>query len=351
MRQFTLKNTWLNEGAKIKSLPMCEYVATVSDIETEMNALRNSVVLTDCSYMRKCAFDEIDGADLLDEKLAANVLKLRYGKAIDTFLADDNGDIVATTTLVNINDKILLFAESINDDVLEKITEQAESLDATHSLLSIDGPDAWKVAKKIFGADIFNIGFMTAEKYDFEGCDAIVMRTGKTGEFGYQILVENSVAKPLFVQLKDAVIEQGGMLAGIDTLLAARMKGNFFNIFVEGANVKNAIELGLQWQIDFAKDSFCGSEAIFNARNNQQKKLIAITCKKNANVGNSIFNGNEKVGEVVAVDASDTSFALALIDVNVAYVGQSFSDNPNGSDVFETTSRPAIIAQSLSRGF
>ena len=352
MQQLTLKDKWLAFGAEIKTLPMCEYVAKISDIKTEMNALRNSVVLSDCSYVKKYAFDEVDGADFLDEKLAANILKLRYGKAMDTFLADENGNVAASITLVNIDDKILLFAEVIDEEAFKVLTsDNAQSLSDTHTMLSVDGPDAWKVAKKIFGADIFNIAFMAAEKYDFEGENAIVMRTGKASEFGYQILVPNSVSEKLFNQLKNEVDELGGLLAGVDTVLAARAKGNFFNIFAEGSKVKNPIELGIQWQIDFSKDYFCGAKAILAAREHQQNKLIAVTSKDSIEMPCNIFNGDNKVGEIVAVDASDDKFALALINASLAYVGQTFAKSASSEDCFNTVSRPAIIAESLTRGF
>ena len=351
MQQLTLKEKWLANGAKIVSLPMCDYVASVSDVNTEMNALRNSVVLSDISYMKKLAFDEAEGAEFLDEHLAGNVLKLRYGKAMQTFLADANGDIAADITLANIDDKIFLFAETIDDSAFECLCPTSQNLDTTHTLLSIDGPEAWKIAKKIFGADIYNLSFMTVEKYSYENSDAIVMRAGKTGEFGYQILVPNTVAEKLFDEIHNAIKEFNGRLAGVDTLLSARAKGNFFNIFGEGKKVKNPFELGLQWQIDFDKEIFDGSEKILQNRQKQQaNKLIAIQCQEPVEVGTKIFNNTEEVGEVVSIDLADKNFALAIVNFDVAYVGQDFAFQSAGNDACKTVSRPSIIAQSLLRG-
>lgn len=351
MQQLALKEKWLEHGAKIISLPMCEYVQSVADAKAEMNALRNSVVLSDISYMKKLAFDEVEGADFLDTRLAANVLKLRYGKAMETFLADDAGNVSASITLANIDDKIFLFAECIDDSTFDTICNNATSLDSTHTLLSIDGPDVWKVAKKIFGADIYNLSFMTVEKYTYADADAIVMRAGKTGEFGYQILIPNTVAQKLFDEIKDIVASFGGLLAGVDTLLSARAKGNFFNIFGEGKFVKNPFELGLQWQIDFDKESFSGSEKILQQRQEiQARKLIAVQCSQEVNVADKLFNAETEVGEIVSVDCADKTFALAILNSDIAYVGQDFALQCNGEDSCKTVSRPAIIAQSLIRG-
>ena len=352
MQQLTLKQTWLAEGAQIETLPMCEYIAKVSDIKQEMSALRNSVVLSDCSYVKKLRFDEADGADFLDEKLAANILKLRYGKSLDTFLADEEGNICAATTVANIEDKLYVLAESIDDKAFSVLqNSQAEILDNSHTILSVDGPDAWKVAKAVFGADIFNLSFMAVEKYAYENAETIVMRTGKTGEFGYQIIVPNENAQKLFDELKTKVLELGGMLAGADTLLSARAKGNFFNIFAEAKVSKNPFELGLQWQIDMQKPDFVGSQSIFAEREKTpSKKLIAIEAENDIQENAKIYDNDKCVGVVVNIDKSDKRFALALIDFDIAYPNQSLAFQANGKDELKTVSRPAIITESLKRG-
>ncbi len=352
MQQLALKSLWLAEGAKIGTLPMCEYVASVSSAENEIKALRETVVLSDLSYTKKLRFDESDGADFLDEKLAANILKLRYGKSLETFLANEDGKICASTTVVNIDDNLYVIAESIDDNAFSVLADSsAENLDASHTLLSVDGPDAWKVAKDIFGSDIFNLSFMAVEKYSYENQPAIVMRTGKTGEFGYQILVPNTTAPQLFEELKTKVLSYGGALAGVDTLLAARAKGNFFNIFAEGEYSQNPFELGLQWQIDMSKEVFSGAEKILSARDvTPAKKLIAVASDCEILPETKIYNQENCVGEIVNIDKSDKKFALALIDFDIAYPNQSFATQPNAEDSLKTVSRPAIVAQSLIRG-
>ncbi len=343
----TLEKQWISNGAKLGSLGAAECVDTVAGLARETEALRNSAVLWDMSFVQKFAFDEADGAEFLDGKLAGNVLKLRYGRAMETFLPDGNGFVSAATTLADIDDKIFVFAETdFPGQVCNAFAQNGADIDDTHTLLSVDGPDAWKAVKKLFGADIFNMSFMSAEKYDFRGSGAVVVRAGKTGEFGYQILVENDAAAQLFEDLKNAVLELGGALAGTRAVLAARAKGNFFNIFAEGRRTANPFELGLQWQMDMHKDAF--AERFAAARAAKKRKLIAVNAAA-PKVSDGIFNGAQQVGEIAAVDESDPSFALALIDEAVAYAGLVF-DNSDGQPAFATVARPAILAQSLLRG-
>ena len=339
-------------GAKFSSFDSREYAACFSSVAEEVSALRNSVVLSDSSWVCKFAADEGTGVESLDAVFAANVLKLRYGRALETFLARDDASVAAAATVVDVDDKLFVFAECANSADLNPVAsaEGMRSIDAECVLLSVDGPAAWRVLKAVFGADIYNLTFMSAEKYDYCGEGVVVVRAGKTGEFGYQILAPNAVAEKLFDELKALVESFGGRLAGRDALLAARMKGNFFNVFAEGAAAKNPEELGLQWQIDFSKDAYCGSAAVAEVRESFDRRLVAVVCNSAISAGTVLFDSSDMVGEVVGVDASDAHFALAFVQKGRAYSGVLLSSSAGGVQDFKIVSRPAVLSKSLLEG-
>lgn len=271
MRELILKNRWQSKGAQFGSLGGAQCVKNFGDVKKELFAIRNSAALCDFSFVKKFEFDEGDGIDFLDSILAANILKLRYGKIVDTFLADESGKITAETFVANIDDKIILAAEQAGDASLNPISEKSQNVrDITdsHVLLSVDGPLAWKVAREIFGADILNLPFLSIEKYDFEGESVYLLRNGKTGEFGYQFLAPSSAAESLSAKIEASLETLGGCVCGFDAHKIARMEGNFFNIYGEGLKVECPLELGLQWMVDFDKESFVGSKGIFQKREN-----------------------------------------------------------------------------------
>lgn len=347
-----LKQKLSELGAKFSSFDSREYAACFSSVAEEVAALRNSVVLSDCSWVCKFVADEGTGIDALDAVFAANILKLRYGRALETFLAREDASVAAAATVVDVDDKLFVFAECANSADLNPVAsaDGVRSIDAESVLLSVDGPAAWRVLKAVFGADIYNLTFMSAEKYDYCGEGVVVVRAGKTGEFGYQILAPNAVAEKLFDELKALVESFGGRLAGRDALLAARMKGNFFNVFAEGAAAKNPEELGLQWQIDFSKDAYCGSAAIAEVRESFDRRLVAVVCNSPINAGTRLFDSSDMVGEVVGVDASDGHFALAFVQKGRAYSGVLLSASAGGAQDFKIVSRPAVLSKSLLEG-
>jgi len=96
------------------------------------------------------------------------------------------------------------------------------------------------------------------------GCPATISRTGYTGEDGFEIMVENRHAEPVWLALMDAGRELGLAPAGLgarDTLrLEARMclYGNDID------ETTTLVEAGLGWivSLDPAKGDFVGREVL-----------------------------------------------------------------------------------------
>lgn len=357
MSQLALKNIWENAGAKFVNLASNEVVCEVAGFEKECEALRSTAVLSDFSFVKKIEYPENEGIDFLDTVLAQNILKLHYGKVIDTFLASENGEIAAECFVGNIDDKLFLIAENLADDEFlnsKLLPDFARDLTQDFVLLNVDGPLAWKVADAVFGAEVLNLAYLSIEKYEFESNDIYLIRNGKTGEFGYQFLAPKAIAESLFIRLKTEVENVGGVLAGVKSLFNGRLEGNFFNIYAEGAVVKNPILLGLQWMIDFDKESFSGSAEIFAHRDLAKEfSLAGVKSSEVLNVGDSIFNGDESVGEIIASGVSKglgANIGLAKFKKMYAYPKFDYSLSANGDLNVFTVAMPPIIALSLQNG-
>ena len=352
MRELKLKNFW--KSATFGEICGGECVKNFGNPESELSALRNSVAVCDMSFVKKFVFDEAEGLDFLDSILAANILKLRYGRMVDTFLANGDGNVCAEIFAASIDDKIIVTAETLSPDVADILKNGANCKDISDDcvFISADGPSAWKVAKAIFGADIFNLPYLSVEKYLFEGSDVYLMRNGKTGEFGYQFLAPNSIAEKLAAAIMDAAKAEGGAPCGFDAHQFARLEGNFFNIYAEGESVGNPLELGLQWMIDFSKESFAGSEKIFAQRERGVKnKLVALNSNAPLQPGTKVFDGSIPAGTIcVSKTCGKKHLELGLFDAKYALSGFEFSSIPNGACDVKTVSRPFILAQSLIKG-
>jgi len=358
-----LKDRFAAQGAVLRERYGMEVVARVTDKQTECRAVRDAVGLADFSFTRKYRIPAAQGLDFLDLLLAGNVPKIRFGRVLHTFLADDDGRLVGDCYVANNDEEFILLCESIVPDAeIDRVMQASgaaaagvEDLTTSHVLLSLDGFKAWEIAKEIFGADVLGLPYLSIEVYPFQGQSVHLFRAGKTSEFGYLLLVPQAVAPALFDTLASAVEKRGGRLCGMDAHDDLRLEGRFFNIHAEGLSVRDPLVLGLQWMIDFDKENFRGCEAIKRRRaQGLQKKIVGVAAEHGCNqlvTGAHIFHDGRAVAEVVADAFSvvlEQPLGLAVFPVELAYSGLAFRLAAAGGPAVRTISMPPIMPKSLT---
>lgn len=361
MRTTPLHGFFAKAGARFGVRHGVEVVEAVSTPEKEYRLVRDAVAVSDASYMQVFRIPESGAIDLLDPLLAGNVARTRFGRLLHTFLADDNGMLAADCYVVNNDDEFLVIAESIEDDAAIRgvfmdggRSAGMEDLTLTHAMLGVDGYKAWAVAREVFGADIMGLPYLSVEACSFAGEKVRLFRAGKTSEFGYLALVPQARADELAAALLAAAEKHGGGLCGCAIHNDLRLEGRFFNVFSEGAAVRDPLQLGIQWMIDFEKPSFRGGEAIGRRREaGIERKVVGVRAAPGQalDVNMALYDGGDKVGHVVAACTSyvlGCQMGLALLSANAAYAGLTFrAGSANGPEV-ATISMPPIMPKSLT---
>lgn len=362
MRQLPLHNLWEQAGARFAPVADAETVASVGETFAEYQAVRETTALSDFSFTRRFVLPLEEGMDFLDRLVAGNVPRIRYGRVLHTFIADESGEIVADCFVANNDETFLLIAELRVDDadfdaILERcgLSESgAQEVTATHALLSVDGPESWAVARALFGDDILGLPFLSIEPQDFDGTSVDLVRAGKTGEFGYLLHITLDQAESLFARLREETEKVGGTLVGFDTHRSLRLEGRFFNLYAEGEQVRDPLPMGLQWMIDFDKDEFHGAAAIKERRaTGLTHKTVGIalsTDDPDFRPGAKLKHGETEAGTVVAAMYSHVlgqPLGLALMPVSLAYAGFDFTLNTPAGTPLKTISMPPIMPKSL----
>lgn len=358
-RTSPLKKFYEKVGGSFTNRYGVEIVSNVHGKETEYNFVRNTVGITDFSYMQKFRVPEETGLEYLDTLLAGNAYKIRYGRVLHTFTAEDTGLIASDCYVANNDEEIIVLCESVRDDteIRELFTKDINSgiTDITEKFvcIGIDGYYAWKVVKKLFGADVLGLPYLSLELYNFENEKVYLFRVGKTSEFGYILMAPLSIAEKLFEEINSLAVEFKGGLCSNEIHNDLRLEGRFFNVFAEGARVQEPLCLGLQWMIDFDKENFIGHDAIWDQRRKGCKeKIVGVRTKSSdIQIGQSIYDGEAKIGSIKAVCFSyvlNSYIGLALLDKEYAYSGLSFHLNSPIGEEIKTISMPPIMPKSLS---
>ncbi len=360
MRTSPIRDILAARGAQFIQRAGVELAACFSSIEEEYQAVRTGVGLTDFSFTNRFRIPE-DGLDMLEQYAAGSVASIRFGRVLHTFAANDDGELESDLYIANDDEELIAIGESLVDDaataeVLAKLGgEQAGLRDISDStaLFGIDGFKAWAVAKDLFGPDVLGLPYLSLEMYELDGVEVKLLRAGKTSEFGYLLLVPASEAASVWTKIENVGEPYGLKPVGLDAHLALRLDGRFFNIHAEGAEIKDPLQLGLQWMIDLEGDDFRGREAIMRRRADGLKNKIVgvVPAAKNGELrnGDKILHRERVVAEVVTACDSPSlghRIGLALFELDFAYSGLTF-DSENDGQV-RTVSMPPFTPQSLT---
>jgi aminomethyltransferase len=313
--------------------------------------------------MQKFRIKADRGVDFLENIFPGNAAKIRFCRVLHTFLSNEDGELIADCYIANNDEDFIVLCESIVDDaaliaLMNKYGAQdagLEDITKTHVVVSIDGHKAWAVVKELFGADVLGLPYLSIETYRFEEMPLSLLRAGKTSEFGYLLLAPREIAPALLKKLLEVAQKHDGGLCASKIHDVLRLEGRFFNIFAEGSRVKDPLGLGLQWMMDFDKETFIGREPILQKRaKGLTQKIIGVKadpCVRDLKVGTPIFNQGKQVAVVEASCFSyvlNTWIGLALFPVEIAYPYLSFQlEKPDGAKI-ETISMPPIMPKSLS---
>ncbi len=360
MRTSHLHDFFARAGARFAERRGVEIAASVADSTVEYQRVRDAAALSDASHMQVFRIPEAGAIDALDPLLAGNVARIRYGRLLHTFLADEEGCLAADCYVANNDDEFLLVCESLADDsalralFMERgAAAGMEDLTDTHSLLSLDGYKAWAVAREIFGSDVLGLPYLSVENCMFDGEKVRLFRAGKTSEFGYLALIGRNQAEALAAALAESAGRQGGGVCGLSIHNDLRLEGRFFNLYAEGAAVRDPLPLGLQWMIDFEKPEFRGQAAIGQRRQaGLRQKIVGVRAPPGQDLApdQALLEDGREVGRLVAACTSHVlgcRLGLALMDIGGAFAGLSFRlDRPDGPEI-ATISMPPIMPKSL----
>jgi aminomethyltransferase len=339
-----------------------EVALTVAGSADEYRFVRDAAGVTDFSFLQVFRFPEATGVDFLDRLVPGNVAKIRFGRALHTFLPDDEGCLLGDLLIANNDEEIIVICEGIATD--EAVREQflrlggaeagMEDLTASHAVIAVDGFSAWDAMRKLVGPEVLGLPYLSIDTYEHEGASFRVVRAGKTSEFGYLVIVENGQAAAIFELLAAAVAPAGGV-CGVAVHDDLRLEGRFLNVFREGAAVRDPLPLGLQWMIDVEKEHFQGSAALFARREaGLQQKLIGIAIPTQVPAprpATPLFDNGRQIGNLITVCFSPVAsawLALALLPVDIAFAGLSFRLGASDGPLVTSISMPPIVPKSLS---
>ncbi|MBL9103678.1 MAG: aminomethyltransferase family protein [Myxococcales bacterium] len=226
----------------------------------ETSALREGAALVEHDDLARLRLTGPGAFDVLDAVLARNT-PLRPGRAAPGLLLRDDGRVLADLLLCGEEHGALVLAEGLSTAALREHLQSTrparavtyDDLSASHAHVAVHGPFAWEVVGALAGPDVFAAPFHTS--FQLEEIAGAGIRTGKLGEYAYDLLVPRSDEPTLRAVLHHFAGSHGLTTLSRPTLALAALEHGSFSLALPGAAALTPVELQLQSRLDYTRDA------------------------------------------------------------------------------------------------
>lgn len=316
-------------------------------------AIRGGVALSRMDHIVPVGLYGPAAADLVD-RLVPRAIYLRDGGIASTVLLDADGAIFADVAVVADDADFVLLAEGPSEEALlnhiQAAIQPGEEVEVRpmadrYRLLAVTGPWAWELLEALAGPEILGLPFQSAVLVG----DDICLRTGRTGEWAYLLMVLESTVEARWAELCRAGEAFDAAEADLDDLDTAALENGFFVIRAAGLAALSPVEAQLQWCLTPGKEGFLGEEATRKSLAEPPAARLTFAVADIAcAVGTPLQFGDAVVGRVIECrPAGSRSGFLVICKMELAFAHSGLTLTTEMGEV-HTISAPAVPNLSLA---
>lgn len=338
LKRTPLFEAYSENGAKTIDFGGWELPVQFSGIKQEHEVVRTKVGLFDVSHMGEFEVKGSESLAFLQKMLTNDLSKLKSGGAQYNAMCYENGGTV---------DDLIVYKKEENDYLLcvnaaniDKDFEWLQShliagvnlvnVSSEYAQLALQGPLAEKVLQKLTkNANLSEVGsFQFLTKVDVNGIEALVSRTGYTGEDGFELYCRSEEGPALWRQLLEAGQEDGIQPIGLGARDTLRFEAKLPLYGQELSADITPIEAGIGFAVKTEKPmDFLGKSVLAEQKaNGAPRKLVGIEMIERGipRHGYKVYSGEILIGEVTTGTQSPTlkkNVGLALLEKDFTELG------------------------------
>lgn len=245
-----------------------------SGVIDEYRAVRERAGLFDVSHMGRLYLSGTEALAFLQWVTTNNAARLDVDQAQYSMICNHHGGVKDDVFLYRVDTHAYLLCVNASNrqKIMDWLVAQhrlspCESLDiADHSFqlaqLAVQGPASRTIMERLTGVSFADLKLRHSRKCAILGADALVARTGYTGELGYELYVPSDGAMRIWTALLDVGRDFGLKPAGLGARDLLRLEMGYFLYGNELTEETTPIEAGAEWVIDFHKGDFIGASAL-----------------------------------------------------------------------------------------
>jgi len=325
-----------HEGARCIDFGGWELPVQFAGIQAEHDAVRQQAGLFDVSHMGEVMVSG-PAAEAYLQKLTVNdVTKLTDGKAQYSLMCYPDGGTVDDLLIYRIaGDKYLVVLNAANiakdlewmeNHLIEGV--RLRNLSDDTALIALQGPAAAAIMTEAVSAEVAALKpFTFLTEVQVSGIDAIISRTGYTGEDGFELYVPVEHAPSVWSLLLTTGQPHGLVPIGLGARDTLRFEACLSLYGQELSAAISPLEAGLTRFVKLDKGDFFGREALLRQQEEGlPRKLVGIEMIDRGipRTHYPLYAGETLVGEVTTGTRAPSlkrDLGLALVETPYAVVG------------------------------
>ncbi|GAA2130442.1 glycine cleavage system aminomethyltransferase GcvT [Nocardioides bigeumensis] len=301
----------------------------------EHHAVRNAAGIFDLSHMGELEIRGSRADRALDYALVGKPSDMRVGQARYSMLVSSSGGILDDVVVYRLGTEHFLVVanasnvSTVHAELVERVADYAcEVHDASTAwaLIAVQGPRSAGIVADAADDGVATLRYYSIARASIHGQEALVARTGYTGEDGFEIYCPATAAADVWARLTEVGTPRGMIPAGLACRDSLRLEAGMPLYGKELTVDVNPFEVGLGRVVRFDKeDGFVGDDALAEARDRGPvRQLVGLTSRgrRAPRTGYDVLaTTGEAVGQVTSGAPSPTlghPVAMALVDARSA---------------------------------
>ena len=298
--------------------------------------LINEAILCDVAVERQVQIKGPDASAFVQMMTPRDLSSMQVGQCKYVILTNQFGGILNDPVLLKVEEDCYWFSLADSDVLFWALGLAAnnkydvEITEPDVSPIQLQGPKSKDIMIKIFGNEILDIKYYWFKKFNLNGIELIIARTGWSSEFGYELFLLNyNDGDELYETLMQSGKELG--LHPGHTSTIRRIEGAMLSYHSDMDINTNPLELGLDKFLDLDKNfDFIGKNALIEIKNKGiTRKQVGLIIDDDPMEGpNTYFWNIEKdnlnIGRVTSAVYSPRlkqNIGLAMVDINYSTIG------------------------------
>lgn len=331
-------------GARLIPFGGWEMPVEYSGIAKEHRAVRTAAGLFDVSHMGEFEIRGPQALDLIQLISTNNAANLVDGQAQYSAMAYPAGTVVDDLLVYRRGAEDFLVV--VNAGNIQKDLEWIQSHNRFHAtvknisnevtLLAVQGPNSTRVLQSLTGIRLNEIGYYHFAQGKVLGVDAIVSRTGYTGEDGFEISFSPEYSELIWNAILEAGQPFGLIPAGLGARNTLRLEARMLLYGNDMDEKTSLLEAGLGWIVKLDKHDFIGRESLLRQKQEGVKrKLVGFEMlgREIARDHYPAFVDGREVGHVTSGSPSITlnkNIGLVYLPAENAAIGTRFQVSIRG---------------------